>query len=279
MGLLGVAAPARAQAPDACATAAEEAQSLRDARKLRDARSKLLVCASEGCPAVVRRFCAQWLAEVTESLPSVVVQARDARGRDVIAVRVTIDGNPFLGRLDGSAVPVDPGAHVFRGETPSGEVAEERVLVGEGDRMHRLTIAFRRALTSEGAIDEPSPPATPPAAASRDALRDPHRRDAGASGGRPVPTLAVVLGVASVAALGAFATLDAIAWSDYRNLAGACGATHSCSGGAIADVRTKFVAAGACLAAGVVSLGAAGFVWLASAPAASGAAVGVGRSF
>src|SRR4051812_23133074 len=89
-----------------CATAAETAETLRHGGKLLQARERLLVCTRAVCPTIVRADCIQWLAEVDVALPALVVRARDAEGRDVLAVRVLLDGHPWLDKLDGRAAPV-----------------------------------------------------------------------------------------------------------------------------------------------------------------------------
>jgi hypothetical protein len=48
----------------ACLDASSQAQSLRDAHKLVEARQKLRVCAQAACPGVVQRDCLSWLDAV-----------------------------------------------------------------------------------------------------------------------------------------------------------------------------------------------------------------------
>ena len=55
----------------ACLSASQQAQNLRDAHKLVEARAQLRVCARKECPAVVQRDCLTWLGEVERSLPTV----------------------------------------------------------------------------------------------------------------------------------------------------------------------------------------------------------------
>jgi len=61
---LTLAATAHAQDKQACVSAYEEGQQLRKAGKLTSARARLLTCAQEGCPAVLRKDCTVWVAEV-----------------------------------------------------------------------------------------------------------------------------------------------------------------------------------------------------------------------
>ncbi len=97
-----------------CVEAYEQTQSLRKSASLRSARASALTCAQAGCPAVVKKDCAAWLTELDQSLPSVVLSARDKAGQETTAVRVFVDNEPLVERLDGRAVALDPGAHTFR---------------------------------------------------------------------------------------------------------------------------------------------------------------------
>ena len=74
-----------------CLTRHEEAQVARRERRLLDTRTALRICSGASCPAAIRADCVDWLDQVAHSLPSVVVTAR-ARGADILAVKVFIDG-------------------------------------------------------------------------------------------------------------------------------------------------------------------------------------------
>src|SRR5215475_7621018 len=90
-----------------CAAAAEQGQQLRDEGKYRRAREQMLVCAREACPPPIRSDCGKWLTEVDRDAPTVVFGARDGRGSDVVDVKVSMDGQVILDRLDGKPVLVD----------------------------------------------------------------------------------------------------------------------------------------------------------------------------
>ena len=116
---LGVAAAlfsAEALAEDraACFDAASQGQTLRDEHKLVEDAEDPSVRAQKHCPASMRTDCAGWLDAVEKSIPTVVVTATDATGLSVFDVAVSIDGRPLVAKLDGSAVPVNPGVHTFR---------------------------------------------------------------------------------------------------------------------------------------------------------------------
>src|SRR5208282_2084663 len=118
--LVAGAKTALAEAPRVCIDAVERGQSLRDKVKLTQAKAAFLACASSACPEIIQRDCAQWLAELETRIPTVIVTASDPAGRDVVFARLLVDGVPFADRLDGIAVPMDPGIHTFRLEPKSG---------------------------------------------------------------------------------------------------------------------------------------------------------------
>lgn len=140
----GTTASSAAAAGDvqACLAASENGQKARGAGKLREAREQFLVCGSESCPTIVRRDCAQWTNELTSALPTVVFGAKDKSGRDLVDVRVTIDGEPLLDKLDGKAVFVDPGPHTFRFETSGAAPVTEKALIKEGEKTRVIAATF-----------------------------------------------------------------------------------------------------------------------------------------
>ena len=126
----------------ACITAADEAQRLRDEHKLVKAREQMVACARDVCPGPIRKDCAKWLTDVEASLSTVTLAARDSRGRDFVDVRVSIDGMLFTEKLDGAALFVDPGPHTFRFEIVGKPPIDERVIVREGERNRAVTVIF-----------------------------------------------------------------------------------------------------------------------------------------
>ena len=142
VGLLATSSPAHADEKQACVTASDEAQKLRDERKLVKSREQLLLCARDACPNVVRKDCSQWLSEVEASLPSVTLSARDGAGHDFAAVHVTLDGAPLTDTLDGKAIFVDPGPHTFRFEVAGKPAVEQQTVVREGERNRAVAAQF-----------------------------------------------------------------------------------------------------------------------------------------
>jgi hypothetical protein len=134
---VATAAPSKAE----CVAANSSAQDLRRAGKLRAAREKLVTCVDSACPGPVREDCAERLQEIDKVAPSVVFDAKDSIGNDLSAVVVTMDGEPLAEKLDGSALPVDPGKHTFRFES-RGVKTEKTLLIHEGEKDRRERIAL-----------------------------------------------------------------------------------------------------------------------------------------
>jgi hypothetical protein len=147
---LGLAAllassPARADGPadrDACRTAYSQAQTLRDAHKLVDARAQLRTCAQATCASFILKDCTGWLLDIDGRVPSVVLIAKDAAGASLTDVSVTIDGKPLTARLDGTAVDVDPGAHEFVFTLQDGTKTQKSIVVAEGQKAQAVAVAF-----------------------------------------------------------------------------------------------------------------------------------------
>jgi len=143
----------------ACLSNYEEAQLARRERRLLASRAALRICSGVACPSAVRADCVDWLDQVSRSLPSVVVTAR-ARGADVLAVKVFIDGKLAAERLTGFALEVDPGLHKFRFESPPWPVIERDVLASEGVKDKRIEAEFAPPLPTAAQLSahgEPRP--------------------------------------------------------------------------------------------------------------------------
>ena len=117
-----------------CISANARAQDLRRENKLGLAREQLRLCVDAKCPSVVRSDCTKLLEELETAQPTIVFDAKSGAGADISAVKVTIDGQPFADKLDGSALRVDPGDHTFVFSSP-GEplVAAHYVIKGRGE--------------------------------------------------------------------------------------------------------------------------------------------------
>jgi hypothetical protein len=160
VGVVSGGGEARADAKQECAAAYEQTQALRDAGKLIDARKNALACSAAACAGFIVKECTQWLAQIDASLPSVVFEARDANGAETSAVQITLDGKPWLQELDGKAKPIDPGPHSIRYAMAGAEPRDETVQIREGEKNRKLTVSFKKVVTSE--VGPVMPPVAPP---------------------------------------------------------------------------------------------------------------------
>jgi hypothetical protein len=171
--LLGISeTQAHADDNEVCFASSGTGQQLRKDGKLVESRAQFELCARSNCPSIVTRNCTQWLSEVSAILPSVTLNATDASGRELIDVSVMLDGKPLIAKIDGKAVAVNPGVHMFTFQTAGAAPSEERAIVSEGDKAKRIvghfpTLNMAKAIEQKketGVTDPLKPP--PPAQAS-----------------------------------------------------------------------------------------------------------------
>lgn len=160
-------APASADVTkDQCLDANGKGQELRREHKLSEAREQLRTCANPACPAMLRDDCTKRLDELERAQPSIVFDAKDGSGRDLSAVKVTVDGRPLAERLDGTALQVDPGEHVFVFTASDQPPVTQTFVLKEGDtqRRERIVLAPTPAPTpAPQAPAQNAPPSIPPA--------------------------------------------------------------------------------------------------------------------
>jgi hypothetical protein len=95
----------------------------------------------------VRDDCAQRLAEVDASMPSVVFDVKDARGNVVTNARVQLDGQPFVDHVDATARPVDPGTHRFTFDAADGARGEQTIVLHEKEKNAQLAVVLSAPAT------------------------------------------------------------------------------------------------------------------------------------
>jgi len=262
--LAGLPAPAwaddRNDRKQACATAAEDAQQLRMDAKLKAARDRLLVCSRPECPATVLRDCSQWMNEVTALMPTVVLGARDAQGRDVLTAQVSIDGVVVATGLDGKALEVDPGTHTFR-FVSGGATAEQAVLIREGEKGRSISVT----LDVQGATPAGAP--TPQATATEAAPSQ-----------RGVSSWTWVLAGVGLVGIGIGTYLELSVNSDASTLQSRCG--NACSHSDVDPLVLKQQVLGPiAFGVGALGLGLATYTFFAVPTASGGATAGVAGRF
>jgi hypothetical protein len=108
-------APARAAGTTAseCTAASASATKLAAAHKLRQAHDQAVACSAAGCSAKVKAACKKRATDLATAIPTVIFAVKDASGKDVTDVKVSMDGEALADHIDGSALSVDPGQHTF----------------------------------------------------------------------------------------------------------------------------------------------------------------------
>jgi hypothetical protein len=241
--LLGLAPDARADDKAACVSSSEKAQQLRNAGKLNEAREQLVICGRAECPKLIQADCTQWMREVLDIVPTVVPAAKDRRGRDIVDVKVSIDGKIVTEALDGKAITVDPGVHTFKWEARGAAPVEEQMVVRQGER--------NRLVTATIAIGEEAPKGGGAAGG-------------GASGGgagdeRGLPVAAMIVGGIGLVGGGIATYMGLSADSNGRDLRDTC--APKCTDAQVQEVKDEQntarivgIASGVVVAAGVVLL-------------------------
>lgn len=258
-GLLLAAGPAKADVTKAqCIDANTKGQELRRDGKLSGAGQQFRTCAAASCPPLLRDDCASRLDEIERVQPTIVFDTKDASGRDVSAVRVTVDGTPLADRLTGAPLPVDPGEHVFTFEVAGQAPVSRTLVIKESERDRRERIALGGA---SGAAAAPAPSSGPPSASPGDpSSRGAHIRKIVGEGTAGVGAAGLVVG----SVFGLMAIMQAsqqktdCASADSCSNRGAALSDHSSATTYGAVSTASFVVGGVLLAAGGILFFTAG---------------------
>jgi hypothetical protein len=231
LALVLLLAPSAAFAADkaTCVEAYEEGQKQRASGSLKASLDLFRVCAEPDCPTATKKDCAIWVAEVEASLPTVVLGAVDGDGNDLVDVRVKVDGQPLVSRLDGKALALDPGKRVLVFERDGAPPLTREVVVKQGEKDRKIEVAW----TAVGKKDETE----------------------AEGGGIAISPGVWVLGGIGLAGLTVFGVFGGLALSEKSDAKETCAPT--CSDSAVSSIRTKLIVADVSLAVGIASLGAA----------------------
>jgi hypothetical protein len=236
---LSPAAQAADDAKRACVEASSSGQIKRDEGKLIEAREQFALCVRDKCPSVVRTSCDQWLHEVEEQIPSIVVRVSDAAGEDLPDARASVDGTAIT--LDGKPLSLDPGRHVVVVEIPNDQHLEKKLLLAAGERARLVELSVPAGDSG------PAPGIAPAASHSASSTR------ADKSSG--VPTGAWLLGGLGVIGLGSFTFFALRASSDLHTLQNTC--SPACTQAQTHPGRQSALIADISLGVGVLSLAGA----------------------
>ena len=247
VSLLSASASAQEDAAKTCGQAYEGAQEARKQAQLMTARDRLLVCSQDQCPKFIRKDCSGWLEEVRRSIPSFVIVAKDADGKDVMDFEAKLDGEPLEGSLS-LAVEVDPGTHQLELTRAGSDPVHEELVLREGEHRRMVEVIFRAA--------EAAP-------APRVATTE---EPDGATGHASV--VPYVLGGVGVLGLAGFAYFGLSGKGQRSDLESSC--KPNCTQDQIDEVDQKFLFADVSLGIGVISLGVAAYLFLSDSSGSPG---------
>lgn len=220
---------ARADGRQQCIEAYEGAQRLHREDNLLAARDRAAAC-KKLCPAPFIADCTRWEADWTAAIPSVLLEAKDARGEKVAGVRVSIDGSTPEPLKDGP-MPLNPGKHTVAFVGADGRIVERTVTLAPRERDRRVVALFDAPL-------QPQPTPRPEPVASE----------------REVPVASWVLGAIGLAALTAGGVLAVVGYVDRANAEAPPpeGCAPDCGEERIDRIRNYWIAAGVLAGAGGV---------------------------
>lgn len=230
--LLAFTAGVRAEAPggeaSACARAAELGQELRRRGKLVDALGRFQRCARATCPSVITADCVRFAAQTEAALPSIVFRVSDDQGRDIVDVRVLVDGKEVTRKADGRAIPLDLGPHQVTFLLDGHPAIERRIVAVEGEKARTLHHSLERSVSSGP------------------------------------PPVSWVLGSVGAGAIAGFAFFGTVAKLEHDKLKDSCGTTATCTERQVNSYENKAVVADAMLGVGLLSFAVAGALWVLS---------------
>lgn len=267
-----------AQTKAECVDAFEKGQLARKEQRLRNAMSELLKCGDPQCGDVISTECTRMYTETQDTVPSIVLGAREAGGNDLLDVSVSIDDQVVTARLDGSPIELDPGIHKFRFEAAGYHPVERQIPIRPGEKYRLVTVEMKST--------KPAPEGAPKPVAQPVLASEPMRRDSS----RGIPTFSYVLGGAGLLGLGGFAALRITADQRYSDLEDQC--APNCQTSDLDTLKMRYTLSYVSLGIGVAGLAGAGLAFalqssepesppttLSVAPLAGGAAVGIRGAF
>jgi hypothetical protein len=229
-----------------------------------EAREQFRICGRQQCPGMVQQDCGTWLGEVEKSLPTVVLSAKSPGGADLVDVQVSVDGQPLATKLDGQAVPTNPGPHLFHFALRDGTQLDQQVLVKEGEKNRAVVAVLGKPAEAS------SPPTPPPPAPEQPAAPEapkPVAESPVATGKAPstLKTLGWVAGGLGVVGLGVGTVAGILAIGDKG---GAHCVQNVCDPGSLSGLKTAAAISDVGLIAGGVLLagGAALILFAPSGP-------------
>jgi hypothetical protein len=253
-----------------CSASFQSAKEKEDAGRLIEARDQYASCARKECGAFLLNECTTRHARLDSDIPSVVAVAADTSGESRNDVKVTLDGESFLPRIDGRSLRVNPGMHEFVFTGSDGVSATEKVMVLQGDRNRRIAVTLsgkhaEKAKPVEAPVDEPE------AKPIRKSRPEPEPEPETApttqeSRSKGIPAGSWVLGGLSAVGVGGFVLFSHWGRKTNDTLSKSCGATGSCQQASVDHVKRDYLLADISLGAGVAALAGAVLAYAVSGP-------------
>ncbi len=242
----------------ACVQAYVDAQRLRKADKLTEARQKLELCADQACPASIKKDCGPWLEENLRDQPSIALVAKDLAGEKTVDVQVFVDDVKVGDQIPNTPFKLDPGTHKVRFEAKGLEPVQIEVTLQKGEQGREVLADFSKQKKAD--------PTPAPSSAAVQA-------DTGSV--RPTPALVYVLGGVGVLGLGSFAYFGSTGKSEENDLADSC--APRCDPSKVDSAHRKMLIADISLGVSAVAFGAAAYLYFTRPKAKENSAwVGVG---
>jgi hypothetical protein len=128
----------------ACANAFRSAQEREQGGHLLEARDLWQSCAKNVCGDFLQKECSTRHAQLESDIPTVIPVVTDQSGASRVDVEVKMDGQLLTSKLDGRALPVDPGLHEFTFKA-GGDVFAGKILIGQGQRNRAISVVLHAA--------------------------------------------------------------------------------------------------------------------------------------
>jgi hypothetical protein len=230
---------------------------------LLDAKEPLGRCARAVCGNFLRRECTTLYLQMDKDVPSVVPIVSDTADAPGDTYEVRMDGELLTSKLDGVAIPINPGWHDFTFSAGGRIFATQKVLIAEGQRNRAISVSRQpdRTMAAAPAVIPARPPrpkdvAAPetdvesariePRALNRKLRVSETKAEAGPS------WVAYALGGVGLAGLGGAALFTYWGRQDNNALRSTC--APDCNPASVHHIRMMYLAADASGAAGVAAL-------------------------
>lgn len=218
--------PTSAFADDrACTDPYEQGQVLRKESRLLKAREQFRACVNscsrdEKKIVALKTSCVDWLREVEQEIPTIVLVAKDDLGNALSDIQVTMDGAALAAKLDAKPLEIDPGQHTFVFAASDGTKQELSAAIIGSKKDQVVSVTFKRAVATgtppaPSAVPSSSVPA-PATTAAPSPAADTATLPAGGSSMRTVGYIAGGVGIVGLG-LGGFFGLQAMSKNSDAN--------------------------------------------------------------